>query len=257
MQLKLGKSPARKGAVKFQFTDYVDLTKFPKIPDQFGHEDLVKNVDWGMLGNDIAGDCVFAGAAHETMIWSLMGGNTMAAFNRDCVFSDYSAVTGFIAGNADTDKGTDMELAAQYRRKTGILDANGNRHKIEAYLALPVGNLQVHMIALYLFGAVGIGIMFPQSAMEQFNNGEIWDVVPNSPIDGGHYVPLVAKRGNIIDVTWGKEQGMTDEFFQRYNDESLVYLSAESLINRKSPEGFDYDQLLEDLKNLNPTQQVN
>jgi hypothetical protein len=25
---------------------------------------------WGMLGNDHYGDCVWAGAAHETMLWN-------------------------------------------------------------------------------------------------------------------------------------------------------------------------------------------
>jgi hypothetical protein len=254
-QLKLGKLPARKGAISLKFTDYIDLTKFPKVPDQFGHENLVKTVDWGMLGNDQAGNCVFAGAAHETMMWSLMGESNCANFSTKSVISDYSAVTGY-NGNPSTDHGTDMQVAASYRKKTGILDADGNRHRVEAYLALPVGNLQIHLIALYLFGAVGIGILFPQSAMEQFNNGEVWDIVPNSPIDGGHYVPLVAKRDNIMCVTWGAKQGMTEEFFQRYNDESVVYLSPEMFVNRKSPEGFDYDQLLSDLQHLNPSSPV-
>ena len=251
-QLKLGKLPARKGAISLKFTDYIDLTKFPKVPDQFGHENLVKNVDWGILGNDQAGNCVWAGAAHETMMWSLMGESDCAKFSTKSVLSDYSAVTGYPA----TDNGNDMQVAASYRKKTGILDADGKRHKVEAYLALPVGNLQIHLIAMYLFGAVGIGILFPQSAMEQFNNGEVWDIVPNSPIEGGHYVPLVAKRDNIMCVTWGAKQAMTEEFFQRYNDESVVYLSPEMFVNRKSQEGFDYDQLLSDLQHLNPNNPV-
>lgn len=256
MEYKLGKLPARKNSVKLNFMSYVDITKFPKVPDTFGHEGKIKKFDWGILGNSDAGDCVFAGACHETMIWSIMGGNECAEFTGETALSDYSAVTGYNPSIPSSDKGTDMQVAAAYRKNTGIVDANGNRHKIEAYLALPVGNLQVHLIAMYLFGAVGIGILFPESAMEQFNAGEVWDVVPNSPIQGGHYVPLVAKRENIVNVTWGTTQEMTDEFFQRYNDESIVYVSKEMFIDRKSPEGFDYDQLLMDLKNLNPNQQV-
>lgn len=246
---KLGKAPARKGAVKFALMDYLDITKFPKIPDTFGHEDVIKNEDWGVLGNDKVGNCVFAGAMHETMIWSRLGGNP-ANFNDAVAIQAYSDVTGYNPADPQSDAGTDMEYAAQYRRKTGLLDANGNRHKIAAYLAINPGNLQQHLIAMYLFGAVGIGIRFADTAMQQFMQGEDWDVVSNSNIEGGHYVPLVAKRDKIECVTWGKVQSMTDEFFQRYNDESIVYLSEEMFINRKSPEGFDYDQLLADLQNL-------
>lgn len=246
---KLGKAAARKGAIKFALTDYLDLTKFPKIPDTFGHEDVIKNNDWQVLGNDKVGNCVFAGAAHETMIWSRLGGNP-ANFNEAVTIQVYSEVTGYNAADPQSDAGTDMEYAAQYRRKTGILDANGVRHKVAAYLAINPGNLQQHLIAMYLFGAVGIGVRFPDSAMEAFRENDVWDVVPNSNIEGGHYVPLVAKRHYIECVTWGKIQTMTEEFFQRYNDESIVYLSEEMFINRKSPEGFDYDQLLTDLRNL-------
>lgn len=255
-EFKLGKLPARKNAVKLKFTDYIDLTKFPKIPDTFGHENKIRKFDWNTLGNDEVGNCVFAGACHETMIWSLMGGNECAKFTAKTAISDYSAVTHYDPKIPESDRGTDMQVAASYRKKVGILDADGKRHKVEAYLALPVGNLQIHMIALYLFGAVGIGILFPASAMEQFNAGEVWDVVPNSPIQGGHYIPLVGKREDIVNVTWGTTQPMTDEFFQRYNDESIVYLSKEMFIDRKSPEGFDYDQLLLDLQKLNPNTPV-
>lgn len=254
-QYKLGKLPARKGAVKFLFSDYVDLTKFPKIPDSFGHEDLIKNTDWGMLGNDVASNCVFAGGEHETMMWAAMGGSS-AKFTQETSFSDYSAVTGFNEDVPNTDNGTDMQVAASYRKNTGLIDIDGNRHKVAAYLALTPGNLQQHLIAMYLFGAVGIGITFPSYAMDAFNSGDIWDVENGGTIEGGHYVPLVAYRTNIICVTWGKTQPMTPEFFQRNNDESIVYLSESMLKNGKSPEGFDYDQLAADLANLNPSNTV-
>ena len=126
----------------------------------------------------------------------------------------------------------------------------------EGQQPLEVASQKGPLVTILLRLLVGIGILFPQSAMEQFNNGEVWDIVPNSPIEGGHYVPLVAKRDNIMCVTWGAKQGMTEEFFQRYNDESVVYLSPEMFVNRKSPEGFDYDQLLSDLQHLNPSSPV-
>src|ERR1035437_9471072 len=54
--LKLGKTPARK-SVKFKLRDFVDLSQLPKPPNNFGHENLIERKRWGMLGNDVAGDC--------------------------------------------------------------------------------------------------------------------------------------------------------------------------------------------------------
>lgn len=254
-QYKLGKKAARLGAVKFKFANYLDVSKFPAIPDFFGHEDLVENIDLGMLGNDTAGDCVWAGGGHETMIFSGMGGNPIVEFSEESVLSDYTAVTGYDPNIPSTDNGTDMQAAAAYRQKVGLLDANGVRHKISAYLALTPGDIGQHMIALYLFGAVGIGILFSQTAMDQFNEGETWDIINDSPTIGGHYVPLVARRETnaIKAISWAKIQSMSARFFQNKNDESLVYLSPEIFKNQKSPELFDYDHLLADLQNLNST----
>lgn len=246
--MKLGKKPARQGAMKFKLANYIDLSALPKPPKTFGHEGLIGS-DWSMLGNDQYGDCVWAGAAHETMLWNKTAGRTVT-FDDKAVLSDYSAVTHFNPSDPNSDQGTDMVEAASYRRKTGIADAQGNRHQVAAYLSIKPGSLTEHYIAMYLFGAVGIGIEFPASAMDQFNKGKNWSVVSGSRVEGGHYIPLVAKRTNLECVTWGKIQKMTLGFFRKYNDESVAYVSEEALTNNKSPEGFDSAQLQADLAKL-------
>ncbi|WP_315742828.1 MULTISPECIES: hypothetical protein [unclassified Bradyrhizobium] len=247
-RLALGKTPARAGAMTFKLSNYIDRKALPKPPKQFGHEGLIP-ASWGMLGNDRYGDCVWAGAAHETMMWNAEAGRKVA-FSDAGALSDYSQVTGFNPRKPSTDNGTDMQVAASYRRKTGIVDAGGRRHKIAAYLSIEPGNLNEHLIAVYLFGAVGIGIEFPASAMDQFNTGKPWDVVSRSKVEGGHYIPLVARRDDLEVVTWGRVQAMTPRFFQTYNDESVAYVSVEALKNKKSPEGFDVEQLKADLAAL-------
>jgi len=247
--MKLGKKPARKDAVLFKLANYIDTTALPKPPTFFGHEEAIGSNLWQMLGNDNYGDCVWAGAAHETMLWNKER-NQSVTFNDKSVLSDYSAVTGFNPNDPNSDQGTDMQEAASYRRKTGVLDANGKRHKVAAYLAIKPGDLTEHYIAMYLFGAVGIGIEFPQSAMNQFNQGKAWSVVKGSPIEGGHYIPLVAHRSNLICVTWGRLEHMTLAFFEKYNDESIAYVSEEILTSGKSPEGFNLTQLKADLAAL-------
>jgi hypothetical protein len=118
-------------------------------------------------------------------------------------------------------------------------------------MALRKRNVADLTVAIYLFSAVGIGIEVPSSAMDQFNAGQPWTVVKNSPIEGGHYVPAVAyDRTYIYVVTWGKIQPMAWSFLKTYNDESVAYLSTEMLVNNKSLEGFDLKTLQSDLSKL-------
>lgn len=246
--LRLGKTPARPGAVKFRLSKYLDKTVLPKPPKEFGHETLVSN--YGTLGNDQWGDCVLAGGDHETMLWNAVAKHPVKFTDKNAL-ADYSAITGFNPNDPNSDQGTDMQVAASYRRKTGLIDASGKRHKVAAYLAITAGDVTELKTAMYLFGAVGVGIEFPASAMDQFNAGKPWSVVSRSPIEGGHYIPGCAYRGGqIVVVTWGKLQRMTEGFYKKYCDESVAYVSEEMLTSGKSPEGFDLAALLADLKAL-------
>jgi len=249
MPFKLGKRPARANAVKLKLGDYLKVAALPPLPAAFGHQDLISS--WPMFGNDRYGDCVFAGAAHETMLLAKEAGN-LVSFTDANVLSDYSAVTGFDASDPSTDQGTDMQAAADYRRRTGIVDSAGTRHKIAAYLALEPGNVMHLYLAAYLFGAVGIGLVLPGSALDQAAQRQTWDVVAGSPPQGGHYVPLVGRRadGLLCAVSWGALQPMTEKFFTAFCDEAVAYVSTECLKNQKSPEGFDYDALIGDLAAL-------
>jgi hypothetical protein len=250
-ELKLGKLPATEDARDLLFARYVKAAELPTPPAQFGHETLVGATDWGMLGNDEWGDCAWAGPAHETMLLTLEGGDP-ATFTTDGVLSDYAAGTGFNAkagppGNNPTDDGSNVRDVLGYRRTTGIVDSAGKRHTIEAYVKLDQTNVAEIFQALYLFQVVGIGINFPESAMQQFNAGEPWDVVPGAKVEGGHYICMVAKRDNIDIVTWGALQQMTERFFTTYCDEAWAYVSEENLRGGKDPEGFDLAQLRADL----------
>lgn len=250
-ELKLGKQPATEDKRDLMFAKYLNKAQLPAPPAQFGHETLFGPKDWGMLGNDQWGDCAWAGPAHETMILTTEGGHP-ATFTTQGVLSDYAAGTGFnpndgAPGQNPTDRGSNVRDVLKYRQKTGIIDANNTRHQIGAYVKLSTKDLDQVLEAMYLFEVVGIGIEFPDSAMDQFNNGQPWDVVPGAKVTGGHYIPLVAKRENLEVVTWGALQQMTDAFYQTYCDEAWAYISAEDLQSGKSPEGFDLQQLQADL----------
>jgi hypothetical protein len=118
-------------------------------------------------------------------------------------------------------------------------------------LALEPGAVEHLYLATYLFGIAGIGLMLPASAIDQAKKGEAWDVVPGAPIEGGHYVPLVGRgAGGLRVVSWGAVQTITERFLKQYCDEAIAYVSQESLVNGKSPEGFAYADLISDLAAL-------
>lgn len=253
--LKLGKRPAQLEKYKLRLVDYLDQTVLPVPPQNFGHDRLVSN--YGVLGNDAVGNCVIAGGLHETMIWCAEAGHTVPVSD-SCAIANYTAITGYdptqtaADGSNPTDQGADVQAAAKWRIRQGLTDAKGGVHKISGYVFVDPRNMRELRTAVYLFGAVGLGLDFPQSAMEQFHEGLPWTVVPGSPSEGGHYVSLAGWRnGYAVVVTWGKEQLVTPQFIQHRADEALVYLSPEMLNgHQKTPEGFDLSALRADLAAL-------
>ncbi len=223
--------------------------------------DLSTSSKWYLAEGLVSHNCVWAGAAHEQMVWSLTGGRQRARFTALDVLSDYSAVTGFdlkqnIPGKDNpTDNGTDMSEAAAYRRNRGVLDATTRRHKIDAYVALEVGNWDQLVVATWLMGAAGVGLQLPKSAMDQFDANKPWTVpwFKGRKIVGGHYVPSVGRdiNGNLMIVSWGRTNPMTKGFYTKYSDECVAYLSLEILNEHNlSPEGYDADALRTQLRNL-------
>ena len=249
-----GKDPARPDAASFKFGAFFNATKLPTPPLKFGHFAIKdasnKLKPWGILANDVHSDCIFAGAAHETMVFNNAGGR-IVNFADANVLADYAAVTGY-DGTPATDQGGDMVEAASYRRKIGVLDATGVRHKIDSYVALLPGDVGQLALAAYLTGAVGVGLSLPRSADDQFDEAMPWSVIPGDTKGPGHYVPCIGRNGvgNFLVITWGRLHAMTPEFYHAYCDEALAYISLETLTNNLSPEGFNAAQLGQNLAAL-------
>lgn len=244
-ELKLGKQPAAPRPTDFKFSQFAASIRLPSVPSRFGHGTAYSN--WKVLGNDRYGDCVWAGAAHEHMLLNKVIHQTDVSFDSKSVLGDYSAATGFDPNDPNTDNGTDVHEALDYRRKIGIADTNGKRHRIGAYVSLDPKNWEHLEQAAFIFGAVGIGFDFPVSAMRQFNAGEPWDYVPGSRLDGGHYVPVVGSlhaADQASAITWGKRQVFTPSFYEQYNDEAWAYVTPEALRSDGTGlHGFDLEKL--------------
>ena len=244
--MKLGRNPSPQPAT-FKLARYVDVeriaAKLPTVPRNFGHE---AGVPFQIFGNDAIGDCVCAGAGNETLLTCKAGSHPVAMVEAN-VIRMYSDITGYTPSDPNSDQGTDMVAAAKYRQKHGLVDSEGVVHRIGAYLAITPGDLTEHLVAMYLFGAVGLGITVTQRTMKQFEQGLYWSMAgqKGSPAEGGHYIPAVARRGIHIDVvTWAKLQPVTDAFLKTFEDEALAYVMPEMLdATGHTPEGFDLDTL--------------
>ena len=250
MTYYLGKLPARPGAVSFALESYVDLPAV-RVPPVFGH---VVNEDYGMLGNDKAGDCVECNIAHQIMIDAAATHRPVPKFTPASVLSVYSGWTGYnpavppsgLDEENPTDQGTDMADAAKRHRNVGFPDADGLLHYSKAYAALPVGNWDTLIKAIYLFGSVGIGMNLQKAQMTQFDAHLPWRHDANSHSLGGHCITGCGlnSRGYLVCISWGRTTAVGRDVIEQQMDEGIVTFSREYLMaTGKSPELFDENTL--------------
>jgi hypothetical protein len=247
--MKLGlKPPDPRKPILLELGRYVDLAKLPVPPDQFGHQGLVKDPAWtDALGNDDWGDCACAGPGHQIIEWHAETGIPVN-ITEASTLQNYTQIAGFNpdagpSGSNPTDTGCDLDDMANYWRTTGFIDADNNRHQVMAYISLEPGNLVQLWVATFLFSSVGIGWALPNSAMEQTQAGQPWDVVSDDGGEaGGHYTPNFARlnptEGGVN--SWGMWQPFTSRFYSKYNNQGIAALSTEKF---KTLQAADIDGL--------------
>ena len=250
--LKLGKLAPKIGPRAFRMAKYM-RAELPAPPDVVNYANGV--AEWGMMGNEKAGDCTCAAAGHMIECWTANAAGVEHPVIDSEVMAAYVAVTG-IEGAAydpltgDNDNGCAIADVLDYWRKTGIGD-----HQIAAHGIVDPTNLFRIQQALWMFGGLDIGVNMPKSAQAQV--GGVWDIGgdgDNTPGSwGGHAIPLVGYDGeHFTCVTWGALQQMTVEWFSAYCDEAHAVISQEWIdaATAKCPAGFDLDTLLADLQAL-------
>lgn len=234
---------------ELHFRSYLLEHRLPPVPAVFGHQALFPQNDWKLLANDRIGDCTIASSMHCSMLFNKIVGKTVRFTDLDAV-DDYSAVSGYVPGDVNTDAGANMIQVCSYWQKTGMRDARNNRHKIVGYLAVDYSRLDRVFTAAYLFDAVKLGVQIPNSAEKQFVAGRPWSNVAGDEIIGYHDVPLIGRlaNGNAVVVTWGASQEVEQSWLEQNLNEVVAIVSTESLTNGKSAEGFDLAALQDDLE---------
>lgn len=252
--------------------NYVDHDQVKVVYDQiveeaelgiFDFSEGITPEQWLMLLNDLLGDCVPAGIMHSQYVLSRLGGHHFE-MSDTAAEKNYERMGGYIPGDASTDQGCDLRVAAKVWQKEGILDAVGTPRHAGLYVFLEPGNVPLLFWAIKMLKAAVIGYDLPRSAMEQTYEAEekneqpVWTYDPSSPSEGGHCVPsfgrmelTVNESGLIVakSVSWGEPTMIATDFIENKMDDGFVEVSG-SVLQEGQIEGLDHEALLAAAKQL-------
>jgi hypothetical protein len=205
-------------------------------------------VDNKMFANDQWGDCVIAGRAHMTLRFEAFEQNMQIPISDDDVLAEYWIEQGaheiskrhfcktVTRWDSKPDNGLVMLDSLNSWRQEGW-SIGGKNYPIYAFAGV---NWKAHdevKATVYLLNGAYAGFVVPQSAMDQFNAGKPWTVVPGSPIIGGHAVYIVGyDEVGLTCITWGKPQKMDWNFWDTQFDEAYgVVDNRDKWLGEKSP----------------------
>lgn len=236
---KLGKLAAERPHSLSDLAVYVK----GKMPTPPASVDYYRKIgrDWGMLGNDQYGDCTIAGAGHAIMAWNAEVAEPDPVPNAHQVLAQYMAITG------GQDTGCVEANVLTFWNRQGLF---GDRDKIAAFVPVDIRNLVTIHQAIAFYGCAYIGVALPESAEQQFEQGQPWTVVNGSPVVGGHCVLLVGYDQNAVyAVTWGAVVPVSYPWLATYMDECWAMIPEQFVQAGKGPE-LDLAQLQSDLNSL-------
>ena len=119
MIFKTGKLPKVTDERTLQLARY--LPAAPALPAPPPSVDYSAAVTaWGMMGNDRVGDCALAGMGHADLLWAANAERRRLRITTAMVIAAYSKVTGYVPGDASTDRGTALLDALRFWHKQGI-----------------------------------------------------------------------------------------------------------------------------------------
>lgn len=250
LSLRLGRLPAKRPFGLGDLVEYVQ-GKLP-APPAFVHYGGLVHDGFPMDGNGPdpnvtnqgpdfqgLGDCTIAAAAHCIQLWNVEAKESDPVPTANEVVSTYLDLTGGVdSGLAEAD-------VLQVWHSTGLWN-----NKIKGYAPIPANGITPLHQAAAFYGAVYLGVEIPQSAMDQFTEGVPWTVVPNSPIEGGHAIPISGYDQHYVYViTWGRVQPVTYPWLAAYLEEAWCVLPEEFAQRGRGPiPTIDFASLQADLK---------
>jgi len=197
--------------------------------------------DWGVLGNDTAGDCGVAGLEHGLMADASVAGESEAFPDTAEALSYYMTYTG------GQDTGVVLSQYLAYVRKNGYYG-----HTVSAYAPVAVHDIPTLHTAIWMYGFAYAGIAVTQDMMTAFNSGEAWTLENiTGPVLGGHCVPVVGYDSHALyAVTWGAVQRIGYGAWHYISDEAYAVLTGEFVAKNGDGRGVSLTALQADLDRL-------
>ncbi len=191
---------------------------------------LARLRNWLMLGNDAYGDCV-------SVTWANVRRLVTAVLSTEKYPSQAQVDTFYATQNPgfppSPDNGMDIQTALEELVRNGGPDGV----KALGFAAVDYTNPAEVQAAIAIFGSIWIGFVVQSAQQAQFGNGQVWDWVPGSPVDGGHSVvvggygePRAGQLGGDYDfITWAEETSFTDNYWANAVEEAWVVIWPEHL----------------------------
>lgn len=230
---RLGKKPPKVDSRTLQLRKYLRPRLLPAPLAEDDHYSRITK--WGMLGNDVRGDCVLASSAHHIL------GMTTYADKPWCPTE--AQVIQLYDRMSPHDDGLSILDTLNVWRQTGLWG-----DVITAFLQGATGDSAEYKQGLRLFGGIKMGLALPDD-----NIYGPWTRVsgPPSPYNGHDVVGLGYDATYIYVISWGAVMKMTYDFFRAYNDEWYIVLSQDFISSGGlTHEGFNWDNLQADFKEI-------
>lgn len=237
---------------RIKFRDVIsEADKKKKIPRSYNWGERIKpDHNWGDYGNLKLDNCTVASAAHLIMVWRSYQAKNIYRPSVQKIIEDYGQmITGKPKGSPFIEKalekgGEPVEAVKMlnYWRKKGI-----DNHKIIAFAKLTYNNKASRREelkrAIYLYGGCFIGIDIPRSVESQWQKGEKWTVLKRAAHGDrrrklwfSHALVAIGYNENdVLVVTFGKEETMSWEFYEKYVDEAYAVFDEKFLKARLTP----------------------
>lgn len=220
--LKLGCNPSAPAALAsaLRLETYLPA-KLPAPPPRWH---VRPGGSYPMLGNNEVGDCVAAAAGHMIEQWARRE-------KRNVTFTTQEVLDWYYWLTGGPDTGLDPVTALDAWTQTGYPDPKQGPKTQDHLLGYATLRPRSHLTvktAARLFNGVFLAVQLPQSAMDQFQAGQPWTIVPGSPIIGGHAITVLGYTPQWVDiVTWGTTHRASWGWWDAYVMEAFALLGSE------------------------------
>jgi hypothetical protein len=220
---KLGKASAKRDSRNLKFATLLRAAA-PALPASYDFDTSHPGIPTPMFANDLKGDCVIAGRAHQTLRFEDIEQGSVLMISDKEVLKEYFKET----GGADTGLVV-LDSLNLWRHKGWRVGKH--TYKILAFAEVTFSDRNQVRKAVFANVGVGLGVQLPNAAQTQIQTGQPWDVTTGPDAKpgswGGHYVyvPGYTPKGPVC-VTWGRKQQMTWAWVNKYCDEAYAIFDA-------------------------------